>query len=71
MSDTRKHPPKPDRFTKRHRTSAHQARTKRVLATLRETNLEGLLPPHILRGLRHRAGEDGQDDATGPRTGVP
>ena len=57
MSDTRKHPPKIDRFTKKHRTAAHQARTKRVLASLRETNSEKLLPPHLLQGLQRRAGE--------------
>jgi hypothetical protein len=32
MSRTQKHPPKPDRFTKKHRTGAHQARTKRESA---------------------------------------
>lgn len=37
MSDTHKHPPKPDRFTRKHRTAAHQARTKRDQASARET----------------------------------
>jgi hypothetical protein len=36
MSRTSKHPPKPDRFTKKHRTSAHQARTKRAQAGKRD-----------------------------------
>jgi hypothetical protein len=58
MSRTTKHPPKPDRFTKKHRTGGHQARSKRVLATLRYLRLEPLMPEYILTGIKRRAGED-------------
>jgi hypothetical protein len=44
MSRTKKHPPKPDRFTRRDRTAANQARAKRVVATIRHLHLEGMLP---------------------------
>lgn len=58
MSRTKKHPPKPDRFTKKHRTGGHQARSKRVLATLRFLRLEHAMPDYILNGIKRRAGED-------------
>lgn len=58
MSRTTKHPPKPDRFTKKHRTGGHQARSKRVLATLRYLRIEHLMPDYILTGIKRRAGED-------------
>jgi hypothetical protein len=40
MSNTIKHPPMPDRFTRKHRTAAHQARTKRDQAAVREIRKE-------------------------------
>lgn len=61
MSRTKKHPPKPDRFTKKHRTGAHQARSKRALATLRFLRLEGAMPDYIMNGIKQRAGEIGLD----------
>ena len=57
MSRSIKHPPKPDRFTKKHRTGGHQARAKRVIATLRHLNLERDMPDYILRHIKRRAGE--------------
>lgn len=57
MSRTEKHPPKPDRFTKKHRIAAHQARAKRVLATLRFLHIEQEMPDYILAGIKRRAGE--------------
>lgn len=57
MSRTVKHPPKPDRFTKRHRTAAHQARSRRVLATLRFLSLEQTLPEYMLTHIKRNAGE--------------
>ena len=65
MSRTTKHPPKPDRFTKKHRTGGHQARSKRVLATLRFLRMEHTLPDYIINGIKRRAGEE-----TGPNLKV-
>lgn len=57
MSRTRKHPPKPDRFTKKHRTGAHQARIKRVVATIRELRLEREMPDWLWQSFLRKAGE--------------
>lgn len=58
MSRTAKHPPKCDRFTKKHRVGAHQARAKRVLAAMRDARVECMMHPFVLNFIRHRAGED-------------